>query len=255
MTEPILKLTDVNKSFGGVVVASHVHLSLQPGEIHGLIGPNGAGKTTLLNLISGIYNMDSGKIEFCGKDISHTPPHDRARMGLGRTFQTPRFLDKTDIEENLMIANDLSHRVSFLKSFFSGKDRRYLARLEELTEIAGFTFNLEDDISSLTFGQRKLLEIIRAILAEPKAILIDEPAAGLNGGEIQDEIRLLQWATRELGVGILLIEHSMDMIMSVCHVITVLNFGCVIACGTPNEIAGNEEVIAAYLGRDNDAED
>ncbi len=253
--EPILKLTDVNKSFGGVVVADHVDLSLRPGEIHGLIGPNGAGKTTLLNLISGIYDMDSGKIEFCGKDISHMPPPDRARMGLGRTFQTPRFLDKTDIEENLMIANDLSHRVSFFKSFFSGKDRRYLSRLEELTQIAGFTFNLEDDISSLTFGQRKLLEIIRAILAEPKAILIDEPAAGLNGGEIQDEIRLLQWATRELGVGILLIEHSMDMIMSVCQVITVLNFGCVIACGTPNEIAGNEEVIAAYLGRDNDAED
>lgn len=253
--EPILKLTDVNKSFGGVVVADHVELSLYPGEIHGLIGPNGAGKTTLLNLISGIYEMDSGKIEFCGKDISRTPPHDRARMGLGRTFQTPRFLDKTDIEENLMIANDLSHRVSFLKSFFSGKDRRYLDRLETLTRIAGFTFNLEDDISSLTFGQRKLLEIIRAILAEPKAILIDEPAAGLNGGEIQNEIRLLQWATRELGVGILLIEHSMDMIMSVCQVITVLNFGCVIACGTPNEIAGNEEVIAAYLGRDDDAED
>ncbi len=253
--EPILKLTDVNKSFGGVVVADHVELSLYPGEIHGLIGPNGAGKTTLLNLISGIYEMDSGKIEFCGKDISRTPPHDRARMGLGRTFQTPRFLDKTDIEENLMIANDLSHRVPFLKSFFSGKDRRYLDRLETLTRIAGFTFNLEDDISSLTFGQRKLLEIIRAILAEPKAILIDEPAAGLNGGEIQNEIRLLQWATRELGVGILLIEHSMDMIMSVCQVITVLNFGCVIACGTPNEIAGNEEVITAYLGRDDHAED
>lgn len=253
--EPILKLTDVNKSFGGVVVADHVELSLYPREIHGLIGPNGAGKTTLLNLISGIYEMDSGKIEFCGKDISRTPSHDRARMGLGRTFQTPRFLDKTDIEENLMIANDLSHRVSFLKSFFSGKDRRYLDRLETLTRIAGFTFNLEDDISSLTFGQRKLLEIIRAILAEPKAILIDEPAAGLNGGEIQNEIRLLQWATRELGVGILLIEHSMDMIMSVCQVITVLNFGCVIACGTPNEIAGNEEVITAYLGRDDHAED
>lgn len=252
---PILKLTDVNKSFGGVVVADHVNLSLLPGEIHGLIGPNGAGKTTLLNLISGIYEMDSGKIEFCGKDISKMPAHNRARMGLGRTFQTPRFLDKTDIEENLMIANDLSHRISFLRSFCSKKDRSYLRLLEELTGIAGFTFHLEDDISSLTFGQRKLLEIIRAILARPKAILIDEPAAGLNGAEIQNEIRLLQWATGHMGVGILLIEHSMDMIMSVCQTITVLNFGCVIACGTPDEIAGNEDVITAYLGRDTDAED
>lgn len=252
---PIVKLTDVNKSFGGVVVADHVNLSLLPGEIHGLIGPNGAGKTTLLNLISGIYEMDSGKIEFCGKDISKMPAHNRARMGLGRTFQTPRFLDKTDIEENLMIANDLSHRISFFRSFCSKKDRSYLGLLEELTGIAGFTFRLEDDISSLTFGQRKLLEIIRAILARPKAILIDEPAAGLNGAEIQNEIRLLQWATGHMGVGILLIEHSMDMIMSVCQTITVLNFGCVIACGTPDEIAGNEDVITAYLGRDTDAED
>lgn len=252
--EPILKLTDVNKSFGGVIVAEHVNLSLLPGQIHGLIGPNGAGKTTLLNLISGIYDMDSGTIEFCGKDISKLAAHSRARLGIGRTFQTPRFLDKTDIEENLMVAHDLAHPISFLKSCFSKKDRSYLQQLEQLTQIAGFTFNLEDDISSLTFGQRKLLEIIRSLLANPKVILIDEPAAGLNGAEIQNEIRLLQWATQEMGVGILLIEHSMDMIMSICQQITVLNFGCVIACGTPDEVAGNEDVITAYLGRDSDAE-
>lgn len=251
---PILKLTDVNKTFGGVVVADHVNLSLLPGEIHGLIGPNGAGKTTLLNLISGIYEMDSGNISFLGRDISNMPAHNRARLGVGRTFQTPRFLDKTDIEENLMIAHDLSHHVPFYKSFFSKKDRSYLKLLEQLTQIAGFTFNLEDDISSLTFGQRKLLEIIRSLLAQPKVMLIDEPAAGLNGAEIENEIKLLQWATKEMGIAILLIEHSMDMIMSVCQTITVLNFGCVIACGTPNDIASNEEVIAAYLGRDDDAE-
>lgn len=252
--EPILKLTDVNKSFGGVVVAQNVNLELYPGEIHGLIGPNGAGKTTLLNLISGIYEMDSGSITFSGRDISKMPPHNRARLGIGRTFQTPRFLDKTDIEENLMIAHDLSHRVPFYKSFFSRKDRSYLPLLEQLTQIAGFTFELENDISSLTFGQRKLLEIIRSLLAQPKVMLIDEPAAGLNGAEIENEIKLLQWATKEMGVAILLIEHSMDMIMSVCQTITVLNFGCVIACGTPDDIASSEEVIAAYLGRDEDAE-
>ena len=254
MREPILKLMDVNKSFGGVIVAEHVELELLAGEIHGLIGPNGAGKTTMLNLISGIYEMDEGRIEFMGKDISRLPAHKRAHMGIGRTFQTPRFLDRTDIEENLMIARDLSHPVSFVKSFVSRRDRSYLGLLEKLTQLAGFTFCLEDDISSLTFGQRKLLEIIRAILAEPKAILIDEPAAGLNGAEIQNEIQLLQWAAKERGMGILLIEHSMDMIMSVCQTITVLNFGRVIACGTPEEIAGNEEVIIAYLGRDEDAE-
>ena len=253
--EPILKLTDVNKSFGGVVVAEHVDLELYPGQIHGLIGPNGAGKTTLLNLISGIYDMDSGRIEFCGRDISRMPDYKRARMGLGRTFQTPRFLDKATIEENLMVANDLAHRISPLKSFFSPKDRSYMPRLRQLADMAGFEFSLENDISSLTFGQRKLLEIIRAILTEPKAILVDEPAAGLNGAEVERVNTLLRWATQELNVGVVLIEHSMDMIMSVCETITVLNFGRVIACGTPDEIASNDDVIAAYLGRDDDAED
>lgn len=251
--EPILKLTDVNKCFGGVVVAEHIDLELFPGEIHGLIGPNGAGKTTLLNLISGLYEMDSGKIEFNERDISHLADHKRAKLGLGRTFQTPRFLDKATIEENLMVANDLAHPISAWHSFFSRKDRRYLPRLHELAKMAGLQFAMENDISSLTFGQRKLLEIIRAILTEPKVLLVDEPAAGLNGAEVENVNKLLQWATEELNVGVVLIEHSMDMIMSVCHRITVLNFGRVIACGTADEISSNEDVIAAYLGRDDNA--
>ena len=251
--EPILKLTDVNKAFGGVVVADHVNLSVFEGEIHGLIGPNGAGKTTLLNLISGIYDMDSGKIELLGKDISKAPAHVRSRMGIARTFQVPRFLDKADIEENIKIADDLANRTSFLKSFFGEKERSYLEKLNELTRIAGFTFNLEDDISSLTFGQRKMLEIIRAILTDPRIILVDEPAAGLNGAEVDNEIKLLEYAAREMNVGILLIEHTMDMIMNVCHNITVINFGSVIGDGTPEEIASNQDVIEAYLGRNADA--
>ena len=251
--EPVLKLTDINKAFGGVVVADHVDLTVYPGEIHGLIGPNGAGKTTLLNLISGIYDQDSGKIELLGKDISTIPAHVRARMGIGRTFQMPRFLDKADIEENIRIADDLANPVSFLKSFFGKNERPYLKKLNELTKIAGFTFNLEDDISSLTFGQRKMLEIIRAILSNPKVILVDEPAAGLNGAEIENEIALLRYASEKLNMGILLIEHSMDMIMNVCNNITVINFGSVIGDGTPEEIASNQNVIEAYLGRSKDA--
>lgn len=251
--EPILKLTDVNKCFGGVVVAEHIDLELYPGEIHGLIGPNGAGKTTLLNLISGLYEMDSGSICFCGRDISKTPDYKRAQMGLGRTFQTPRFLDKASIEENLMVANDLAKPISPWLSFVRPKDRSYLPQLQELTEMAGLQLCMENDISSLTFGQRKLLEIIRAILTDPKALLVDEPAAGLNGAEVENVNKLLHWATKELGAGVILIEHSMDMIMRVCQRITVLNFGRVIACGTADEISANEDVIAAYLGRDDNA--
>lgn len=249
----VLKLTDVNKAFGGVVVADHINLTLNVGEIHGLIGPNGAGKTTLLNLISGIYDMDSGMIELLGKDISKVAAHNRSKMGIARTFQMPRFMEKADIEENIRLADDLANPVSFLKSFFGRNDRSYFDKLNMLTQIAGFTFNLEDDISSLTFGQRKMLEIIRAILTNPKVILVDEPAAGLNGKEIEDEINLLKYAAKEMNVGILLIEHSMDMIMSVCHNITVINFGKVIGDGTPEEIASNQDVIEAYLGRSKDA--
>lgn len=251
--ESILKLTDIQKSFGGVVVAENVCLELERGTIHGLIGPNGAGKTTLLNLISGIYEVDGGTIEFDGRDITALAPHTRARMGIGRTFQMPRFLDRSDIEDNLLLAKDLGTRQSFWSSFFTKKDKSYIDELQQLTGLAQFSFYLEDDISSLTFGQRKLLEIIRAILTNPKVILVDEPAAGLNGAEILDAIRLLEWAAKEKNVGIILIEHSMDMIMSVCQQITVLNFGRVIACGTPEEIACNEDVITAYLGRENDA--
>ena len=232
----VLKLTDVNKAFGGVVVADHINLTLNVGEIHGLIGPNGAGKTTLLNLISGIYDMDSGKIELLGKDISKVAAHNRSKMGIARTFQMPRFMEKADIEENIRLADDLANPVSFLKSFFGRNDRSYFDKLNMLTQIAGFTFNLEDDI-----------------LTNPKVILVDEPAAGLNGKEIEDEINLLKYAAKEMNVGILLIEHSMDMIMSVCHNITVINFGKVIGDGTPEEIASNQDVIEAYLGRSKDA--
>ncbi|MBQ6478972.1 MAG: ABC transporter ATP-binding protein [Erysipelotrichaceae bacterium] len=253
MNRPILELIDVNKAFGGVVVAEHVNLKLYPGEIHGLIGPNGAGKTTLLNLISGIYEMDSGRIELNGEDISNMPAYLRARKGIGRTFQMPRFLDKADIEENIRIADDLANPVSFLKSYFGKNDRAYVPRLNELTRIAGFSFNLEDDISSLTFGQRKMLEIIRAILANHKVLLVDEPAAGLNGAEIENEISLLKHAAKNMNMGILLIEHSMDMIMNICSNITVINFGSVIGNGTPDEIAANQDVIEAYLGRSKDA--
>ena len=188
--EKILKLNKVNKRFGGVVTALDVCMELEPGAIHGLIGPNGAGKTTLLNLISGIYEVDSGSITFMGRDITHMPSHERAHLGLGRTFQTPRFLERSNIEENLLVAADLGKRVPFWKSFISRKSLDFLDDLEHLTQLAGFSFCLEDEMDSLTFGQKKLLEIIRAILTHPKVILVDEPAAGLNNREIENAVKL-----------------------------------------------------------------
>jgi len=251
--EKLLELVGVNKHFGGVIAAKDVNMDVYPGEIHGLIGPNGAGKTTLLNLISGIMPVDSGTITFLGKDVTSIKPHNRARMGMGRTFQTPRFLKRADIEENILLAIDLAERQSFLKSFFSPRSKDFIPQLDELTRTAQFSFYLENDINSLTYGQRKMLEIIRSMLTNPKLILVDEPAAGLNNAEIIHMVELLRIAAFQRSIGIVLIEHSMDMILDCCHNITVLNFGEVIACGSPEQISSDQAVITAYLGRERHA--
>lgn len=252
MAEYLLEVRNVNKSFGGVVTAENVNMTVEAGQIRGLIGPNGAGKTTLLNLISGIYDVDSGSIFYKGKDITTMPSHKRARMGVGRTFQSPRFMNRASIEDNLKVGTDLLNQFGYVQSFFGKKGHDFMADLNELMEIAGFIFDWNDQITALPYGQQKLLEIVRAMLAKPSVILVDEPAAGLNKQEQERASALLRKAVGN-GVGVVLIEHSMDMVMSVCDRITVLNFGRVIAEGLPHEIANNKQVIEAYLGGDEDA--
>jgi ABC-type branched-subunit amino acid transport system ATPase component len=250
---PILRLDSVSKRFGGVVAADGVTFSVLPGRVHGLIGPNGAGKSTLMNLISGIYTPDEGRIYFDETDVTGVPSHRRAALGIGRTFQTPRFLQRSNIRDNLLLGADLGSGHSYLASFFGKKVTGFEDYLEGLMRIAGFAFDWEDDISSLPYGQRKLLEIVRSLLGAPRVMLVDEPAAGLNNREIENAMALLDFAAKEKNIGILLIEHSMDMIMNICRDIVVINFGKVIASGTPAEIQSNEDVIVAYLGRNLDA--
>jgi len=250
---PVLRLEKVSKRFGGVIAADEVTFTVYPGRIHGLIGPNGAGKSTLMNLISGIYTPDGGDIYFNEKNITKIPSHARARMGIGRTFQTPRFLQRSNIRDNLMLGADLGGGYSYLASYLGKKVTGFEEYLERLMEIAGFSFGWDDEISSLPYGQRKLLEIVRSLLASPRVILVDEPAAGLNSREIENAMALLEFASRERHIGILLIEHSMDMIMNTCRDIVVINFGRLIASGSPAEIQSDENVIVAYLGRDLDA--
>ena len=252
MAECLLEVRNVNKAFGGVVTAENVNMTVEAGQIRGLIGPNGAGKTTLLNLISGIYDVDSGQIIFNGQDVTKLPTHKRARMGIGRKFQSPRFMNRANIEDNLKVGTDLLNQFGYIQSFFGKKGHDFLADLNELMEIAGFTFDWEDQITALPYGQQKLLEIVRAMLARPKVILVDEPAAGLNKQEQERASQLLFKAVKS-GMGVVLIEHSMDMVMSICDRITVLSFGRVIAEGVPVEIANNKDVVEAYLGGDDDA--
>ncbi len=248
--KPILRLDKVCKRFGGVVAADDVTFSVKPGEVHGLIGPNGAGKSTLMNLISGIYTPDSGSVYLNEEDISNVPSHMRARKGIGRTFQTPRFLQRSSIKDNLLLGTDLANQFGYLKSYFGKKGSDFENELADLMKMVDFTFDWEDDISALAYGQRKQLEIIRSMLAHPKIMLVDEPAAGLNNKEIDDVMALLNLAAKERGIGVLLIEHSMDMIMNICEEIVVICFGKVIGQGTPAQISCNEAVIEAYLGRD-----
>lgn len=253
MKDPIMTIEHINKNFGGVVAASDVSFEVLPGRIQGLIGPNGAGKTTLLNIISGIYIADSGTILFDGKDITKMPAHKRAHLGIARTFQQPRFLTRESIRNNLMLGTDLAEHSKYLKSFFSKSSTHFLPELEYYMSKVGFEIDLDKDISSLTYGQMKVLEIVRALLTHPKVMLVDEPAAGLISSEEEDVLRLLDVATKELGIAVILIEHSMDLIMRVCEHIVVLNFGKLIAAGTPSEISSDPAVIEAYLGGENDA--
>lgn len=251
--EPVLKLEGVCKAFGGVVTANDVNLQVFPGEIHGLIGPNGAGKTTMMNLISGIYSCDSGRILFDGTDVTKVASHKRARMGIGRTFQTPRFLTKSSIRDNLYMGTDLQDQLGFIKSFFGVKGSDFSAEIEEYLKLTGFELDWDDDIDSLPFGHQKLLEIVRSLLSKPKVMLIDEPAAGLNSAEIQNVMNLIRYAAKEKGIGVLVIEHRMDMMLTLCEVIDVLSFGEIIGHGTPDEIVTMPRVLEAYLGGDVDA--
>lgn len=251
-SQPVLSLSGVTKRFGGIVASDDVNMHVNSGEIVGLIGPNGAGKTTILNQISGIYSVDAGRIYFGGNDITTMPAHERAHLGIARTFQTPRFLNRSTIRDNMMLAADLASHIGYWKSFCSKSDTGFIQRVEELVKIAGIKFSWDDDIASLPYGNRKLLEIIRALLTEPKVMLVDEPAAGLNSSEIDQAVGLLKYGTQR-GIGVVLIEHSMDLVMNHCDRIVVLNFGCVIATGSPKEISTNPRVIEAYLGRRNHA--
>lgn len=245
---PVLSVNGICKNFGGVIAAENIAFDLYPGEIMGLIGPNGAGKTTLLNMLSGIYPVDAGSIVFQGKDITTMPSHERARLGISRTFQTPRFLSRSNIRDNLLLGTDLGEQTGYLRSFFSRQSTAFDSELKMLLEIADVHIEWDADIGGVPYGQRKRLEIIRAMLSHPKVLLVDEPAAGLNAKELEHSVALIRYAVSQ-GVAVILIEHQMDMIMNVCNKILVLNFGRPIGYGSPREVSSNPEVIAAYLGR------
>jgi len=253
----LLRVDKVSKSFSGLTALLDVSFGIERGHIKALIGPNGAGKTTLLNVISGILSPDSGHVFYRGRDLSRLRPHEIAAQGLSRTFQLVRLFkaNNAKVLDNLMIGAHLKLKPSFVKSLFwrdaiRHQDRVMRETAYEKLRFVGLERAAGDALpSNLPFGNQRLLEIARALMAEPEMLLLDEPASGLNDAEVEDFKKLLL-AVKKSGVTILLVEHNMKLVMDVADEIVVLNFGRKLAEGNCDEISCNREVIEAYLGSD-----
>ena len=250
----LLVMENVTVRFGGLVAVSDLNLTVEPGEVVGLIGPNGAGKTTAFNALTGLVPVSEGKVTFAGRALGGLKPHQRTQLGLARTFQNIRLFGDQPALTNVLVGCHSRLRSGLAASLLRTPAQRReeqaaAARARELLEFVGLGDVADVDAASLPYGLQRRLEIARALASEPKLLLLDEPAAGMNESESQDLLRLVG-KIRDQGVAVLLIEHDMQVVMSICDRVAVLNFGKRIALGTPAEVQHNPEVVAAYLGQE-----
>jgi ABC-type branched-subunit amino acid transport system ATPase component len=244
----ILEVVDLAIHFGGVHALDGVNLTARTAEIAGVIGPNGAGKTTFFNCLSGLLTPDRGQITFDGHKLNGSPAT-RGRHGLGRTFQTPRLFGSLTVLDNLIFGCRTADSARREYVFDPGLRRlSHPERSARLARLVGFRGDLNAPAGSLPFGDLRTVELARALCGAPSLLMLDEPASGLDVSQAEDFIDLLR-SLSDLGLSILLIEHDMSLVMGICDLITVLDFGQVIAEGPPSEIQRNEAVIEAYLGR------
>jgi ABC-type branched-subunit amino acid transport system ATPase component len=234
--EVILEARDLSKQFGGTAALKGVSFSAAAGEIVGLIGPNGAGKTTLLNLLSGVLRPTTGRVLFKGRNLAGLKAHAVARMGIARTLQTPRSFPSMSVLENVAVG-----------AMF-GRPHGHLDHAIRCLELVCLGARGDSPMSSLNLQERKSVELARALAMAPSVVLIDEAMSGLNPAEIEDSMRLIRRVRDETGVTIIWVEHVVRAVMAVVERILVLNFGSLIACGSPAEIARDGAVIEAYLG-------
>jgi branched-chain amino acid transport system ATP-binding protein len=247
----MLEVTRISKNFGGLRALNDITFQVEERQIYGLIGPNGAGKTTLFNLITGFFQVSEGTIQFLGNELTQLRAHKIAKMGIARTFQNIRLFGTMTVKENVLVAQNIRARsdVTSLVQIFSARERRFEKEADDLLKKMGLWEKRKEQSLSLAYGDQRRLEIARALALEPKLLLLDEPAAGMNEAETEDLLERIQ-EIRDMGKTVLLIEHDMNVVMGICDYVSVLNFGELIAQGTPEEIQENEAVIEAYLGRE-----
>lgn len=250
----LLDVENVRVSFGGLHAVDGLTMRVQPGQIKGIIGPNGAGKTTLFNAIAGIQKLSAGTISLQGKEIQTLQPYERAALGLARTFQNLQIFPDLSLIENVMIGYHPKARTGFLKALLGLPSvHKEEIKIEEVAyeklKLMGLADRATRLAGDLSFGESKLLEIARALAAEPQILMLDEPIAGVPASEQAPVVSMIQ-EVNKLGVTVVLVEHNMRMVMSLCHEILVMRSGCYLAEGTPGEISSNPEVISAYLGEE-----